>query len=755
MLPGLCVPRSRCPAVHCQPGSAPIRAAARSRFTAPRPDSAPAGLTTLRGCRGWGSRPWTQRGSVCRAFPAPCPRCSPRSAGAQGGCACPGLHPTPVGSCPLSAPTHGRTGPVLPCGLLCCAVPTSCQRCPFRRPTAAPSRPLCAPFLPGADAPLPRSAVLFGAELPAVPVCGSRSHLPRPGAAPPGGRGPHGSHGLRAASRCVTGIGKCVAMELARRNARTILACRSRERGQAALEEIRAATGNPNVVLRLLDSSSMASVRAFAGQVLREEKRLDVLVNNAAVTGTTPAHRDPAATPPRPHRPRASCRAALRNHGRGAGTDLRHQLPGPVPAHQPAAGPDEGVGARPHRHRVVVPAQRGQRGRPVPHRAGATRGLRPHLQQHQAHERPLQRGAGAAPAGHGWVLGRDGSCWATLCCAMLCRAILCHAVPYCAVPCCAMLCHIVPCHIVPCCAVLCRAMLCHAVPYCAVPYCAMLCCAVLCCAELCRVVPYCAARCCAVPCHVVPCSAEQYCAMPCHAMLCHAMLCHAMLCHAMLCCAILCCAPIAFGCRLPGTEAPQGCPPIPTAQQCRGSGPTGGLQGLSPLGTPRDPHGHGLGGGCIPVGSGPFLLPWLGADPQPYFFGAVPLWGALPAVGQMLTVPPRRGDRQQPEPRRGEHRHHAQLQLGAARPLLPHQPLPQVGAAGRRQHHLLRRLGGGLGHLGEILRQRLQPHAALRSRPGRGAGPQTLGGVGAADGAEPVGAAAPGPPFPVGAATGR
>ncbi|RLV76328.1 hypothetical protein DV515_00017090 [Chloebia gouldiae] len=75
-------------------------------------------------------------------------------------------------------------------------------------------------------------------------------------------------------------------MDLARRNARTILACRSRERGQAAVEEIRAATGNPAVVLRLLDTGSLASVRAFASAVLREEPRLDALVNNAGVTGT-------------------------------------------------------------------------------------------------------------------------------------------------------------------------------------------------------------------------------------------------------------------------------------------------------------------------------------------------------------------------------------------------------------------------------------------------------------------------------------
>ncbi|XP_019339143.1 retinol dehydrogenase 13 isoform X2 [Alligator mississippiensis] len=81
-----------------------------------------------------------------------------------------------------------------------------------------------------------------------------------------------------------TGIGKCVALDLARRNARTILACRSQERGQAAVAEIRRATGNPHVLLRLVDTSSMASVRHFAQQVLQEEERLDILVNNAGLT---------------------------------------------------------------------------------------------------------------------------------------------------------------------------------------------------------------------------------------------------------------------------------------------------------------------------------------------------------------------------------------------------------------------------------------------------------------------------------------
>lgn len=157
---------------------------------------------------------------------------------------------------------------------------------------------------------------------------------------------------------CAAGIGKCVALDLARRNARTILACRSQERGQAAVEEIRAATGNPAVLLRLLDTSSLASVRAFAQAVLREEKRLDVLVNNAGLTGRRRGRASAAPVPapagvplpvplrwvmparlPAPRRPvLPSPRAALCHHAGGAGADLRHQLPGAVPAHQPAAG---------------------------------------------------------------------------------------------------------------------------------------------------------------------------------------------------------------------------------------------------------------------------------------------------------------------------------------------------------------------------------------------------------------------------------
>lgn len=76
-------------------------------------------------------------------------------------------------------------------------------------------------------------------------------------------------------------------MDFARRGARVILACRSEERGSEALKEIREKSGNCDVHLRLVDLSSMESVREFAKRILKEEKALHILVNNAAASGDT------------------------------------------------------------------------------------------------------------------------------------------------------------------------------------------------------------------------------------------------------------------------------------------------------------------------------------------------------------------------------------------------------------------------------------------------------------------------------------
>jgi NAD(P)-dependent dehydrogenase (short-subunit alcohol dehydrogenase family) len=78
-----------------------------------------------------------------------------------------------------------------------------------------------------------------------------------------------------------TGIGKEIARDLARLNARVVLACRSESRGRAALDEIVADTGNHKTELVLVDVSSRASVQEFARSFLAREPELHVLVNNA------------------------------------------------------------------------------------------------------------------------------------------------------------------------------------------------------------------------------------------------------------------------------------------------------------------------------------------------------------------------------------------------------------------------------------------------------------------------------------------
>ncbi|KAJ8733302.1 hypothetical protein PYW08_001600 [Mythimna loreyi] len=79
------------------------------------------------------------------------------------------------------------------------------------------------------------------------------------------------------------GIGYETAKNLAERGARVILACRNEGLGIAARDQIIKATGNTDVHYRQLDLSSLASVRAFADGVIKTEKRLDILINNAGV----------------------------------------------------------------------------------------------------------------------------------------------------------------------------------------------------------------------------------------------------------------------------------------------------------------------------------------------------------------------------------------------------------------------------------------------------------------------------------------
>ena len=82
-----------------------------------------------------------------------------------------------------------------------------------------------------------------------------------------------------------TGIGKETARALAARNARVILACRSIERGQQALQDIIKTTGNSNIVVKECNLASLRSVRNFAYDFINSETRLDVLICNAG-TGT-------------------------------------------------------------------------------------------------------------------------------------------------------------------------------------------------------------------------------------------------------------------------------------------------------------------------------------------------------------------------------------------------------------------------------------------------------------------------------------
>ncbi|XP_062335954.1 retinol dehydrogenase 12, like [Osmerus eperlanus] len=80
-----------------------------------------------------------------------------------------------------------------------------------------------------------------------------------------------------------TGIGKETALDLAKRGARIIMACRDMEKAESALKEVVEGSGNKNVVILKLDLSDTKSIKEFAEVINREESKLNILINNAGV----------------------------------------------------------------------------------------------------------------------------------------------------------------------------------------------------------------------------------------------------------------------------------------------------------------------------------------------------------------------------------------------------------------------------------------------------------------------------------------
>lgn len=79
------------------------------------------------------------------------------------------------------------------------------------------------------------------------------------------------------------GLGKAVALELARRGAWVLIHGRSEERGRKTIEEITAEVPEARLEFFRADFSRFSEVRQLAEAVRSEHSRLDVLVNNAGI----------------------------------------------------------------------------------------------------------------------------------------------------------------------------------------------------------------------------------------------------------------------------------------------------------------------------------------------------------------------------------------------------------------------------------------------------------------------------------------
>jgi NAD(P)-dependent dehydrogenase (short-subunit alcohol dehydrogenase family) len=79
------------------------------------------------------------------------------------------------------------------------------------------------------------------------------------------------------------GLGYESAKEFARKGAQTIMACRSMEKGNAALSRIKKEIPNVKAEVMHLDLASLKSIHSFSDKFKSKFSRLDVLLNNAGI----------------------------------------------------------------------------------------------------------------------------------------------------------------------------------------------------------------------------------------------------------------------------------------------------------------------------------------------------------------------------------------------------------------------------------------------------------------------------------------
>jgi retinol dehydrogenase-14 len=84
-----------------------------------------------------------------------------------------------------------------------------------------------------------------------------------------------------------SGMGKEISLGLARLGANLVMVSRDRQRGESARSEVAKQTGNSSVELLVADLSAQQSIRQLVRDFEARHDRLDVLVNNAGMTGAT------------------------------------------------------------------------------------------------------------------------------------------------------------------------------------------------------------------------------------------------------------------------------------------------------------------------------------------------------------------------------------------------------------------------------------------------------------------------------------